>query len=135
MATHATLSALFSAIADAIRAKTGSTDPIVADDFPAAIAAIGPSVTMGSFTIEENLDLGDLGPIGTYQFEVGMTWGDFIQSSYNTDSFSLTSDGRIYCTTVDPSIVLSTYYGTSAYPTPYENALISDAGKYQWNPR
>lgn len=38
--THKTLTALFSAIADAIRAKTGSTAKIVADDFPDAIAGI-----------------------------------------------------------------------------------------------
>lgn len=40
MATHETLSSLFTAIADAIRAKTGKTETIVADNFPAEIAAI-----------------------------------------------------------------------------------------------
>ncbi len=40
MAIHATLTSLFTAIADAIRAKTGSQAAIVADDFPTAIAAI-----------------------------------------------------------------------------------------------
>ena len=46
MATHTTLAALFTAIADAIREKTGGTAPIIADDFPAAILSIvtGPSV-------------------------------------------------------------------------------------------
>ena len=34
------LSELFTAIADAIRSKTGSTEPIVANDFPAAIDSI-----------------------------------------------------------------------------------------------
>ena len=38
--THTTLSDLFEAIADAIRAKTGSSDPIVADEFPDAISEI-----------------------------------------------------------------------------------------------
>ena len=38
--THATLTSLFSDIADAIRAKTGSQATIVADNFPTAIAAI-----------------------------------------------------------------------------------------------
>ena len=38
--THATLTALFADIADAIRAKTGGTEPIRADAFPDAIAAI-----------------------------------------------------------------------------------------------
>lgn len=40
MAKHRTLKALFEAIADAIRAKTGGTDQIVADDFPDAIDSI-----------------------------------------------------------------------------------------------
>ena len=38
--THETLTSLFSDIADAIRAKTGDTADIVADDFPDAIAEI-----------------------------------------------------------------------------------------------
>lgn len=38
--THSTLTSLFDDIADAIRAKTGGTADIVADDFPSAIAAI-----------------------------------------------------------------------------------------------
>ena len=38
--THATLTSLFSDIADAIRGKTGSSATIVADDFPTAIANI-----------------------------------------------------------------------------------------------
>ena len=40
MANHTTLSALFTAVANAIRAKTGGSANIVADDFPTAIAAI-----------------------------------------------------------------------------------------------
>ena len=38
--THSTLTSLFSDIADAIRAKTGSQATIVADDFPTAISNI-----------------------------------------------------------------------------------------------
>ena len=38
--THTTLSGLFSAIANAIRAKTGGTGAIVADNFPAEIESI-----------------------------------------------------------------------------------------------
>lgn len=37
---HTTLTSLFTDIADAIRAKTGSSSAIVADDFPSAITAI-----------------------------------------------------------------------------------------------
>lgn len=38
--THSTLTSLFSDIADAIRAKTGNSGTIVADNFPTAIANI-----------------------------------------------------------------------------------------------
>lgn len=37
---HTTLASLFSDIADAIRSKTESTAPLVADEFPAAIRAL-----------------------------------------------------------------------------------------------
>lgn len=56
MATHKTLTQLFTAIANALRAKTGGTGKIVADDFPAVIdrlsaAGITPS---GSLPITAN---------------------------------------------------------------------------------
>ena len=59
MATHTTLSNLFSDIADAVRTKTGSAEEIIADDFPTAIAAIsgggtptinGKTFDCGTFT-------------------------------------------------------------------------------------
>ena len=50
MATFTTLSALFTAIANAIRAKTGGSATIVADDFPTAIAAIKPPSNYGLIT-------------------------------------------------------------------------------------
>lgn len=40
---HTSLTSLFSDIADAIRAKTGGSSSIVADDFPTAIAGINTS--------------------------------------------------------------------------------------------
>ena len=40
MANYTTLSALFKAVADAIRSKTGSSAAIVADNFPSAISGI-----------------------------------------------------------------------------------------------
>ena len=50
--TYATLTSLFTNIANAIRAKTGNTSSIVADSFPDAIMAIptGSSVTVGEVT-------------------------------------------------------------------------------------
>lgn len=46
MATHTTLSSLFADIANAIRAKTGSSETIVADGFPDAIASISTTPTI-----------------------------------------------------------------------------------------
>ena len=40
MAKYNSLSSLFTAIANSIRAKTGGTDPIIAEDFPTAIDGI-----------------------------------------------------------------------------------------------
>ena len=50
MATHQTLTALFTAIANAIRGKTGGTDNIVADNFPTAIASIQTGVDTSDAT-------------------------------------------------------------------------------------
>ena len=59
--SHSTLTSLFSDIANAIRAKTGNSGTIVADNFPSAIAAIttgssGPSIT-GYASFEKQVDL------------------------------------------------------------------------------
>lgn len=48
MPTHNTLPSLFSDIADAIRAKTGDSAQIVADDFPTAIAGISAGSTFAT---------------------------------------------------------------------------------------
>lgn len=44
MAKHTNLTSLFAAIANAIRAKTGETAVIVADDFPSKIAEISTGI-------------------------------------------------------------------------------------------
>ena len=49
---HTTLSALFTAIANAIRAKTESTNVIVADQFPEAIAGISVGVDTSDATAQ-----------------------------------------------------------------------------------
>lgn len=51
MAKHTTLASLFSDIAAAIRAKTGKTDKLVADDFPTAIAGITTGVNISDATV------------------------------------------------------------------------------------
>ena len=45
---HKTLTALFTATADAIREKTGSTDAIVADEFPTKISEISVGISAGT---------------------------------------------------------------------------------------
>lgn len=66
MAKHTTLSSLFTAIADAIRSKKGSTETIVADNFPDEITALSnaePAVIEplevtenGTYTAPEGVD-------------------------------------------------------------------------------
>lgn len=55
--THETLTELFTAIADAIRAKTGETGTIIADQFPEAIASIetGGGTEMEDAFVERTL--------------------------------------------------------------------------------
>lgn len=50
MATHTNLEALFTAIADAIRTKTGSSKAIIADNFPTEIANISIGVDTSDAT-------------------------------------------------------------------------------------
>lgn len=57
MPTHTSLASLFTDIANAIRAKTGGSSSIVADNFPSAIASIpsgGGGSTLGTKTITQN---------------------------------------------------------------------------------
>lgn len=60
MATHNTLTSLFTDIADAIRAKTGNSEPIVADNFPAEIAGL-----RGGFDYKNN----NITTIADYEFK------------------------------------------------------------------
>lgn len=72
MATHTTLSSLFTAIADAIREKTGGTDTIVADDFPTAIAGISTGPSLEDCTWELISAISAAG-MGSSLFSVGDT--------------------------------------------------------------
>ena len=78
---HTTLAALFTDIADAIREKTGDTASIVADDFPNVIRE-RLQVRLIRFTIDGT----------TYLAEEGMTWGEWVDSEYNTDGFVYVAD-------------------------------------------
>ncbi len=55
MPNHTSLASLFGDIADAIRAKTGGSNQIEADSFPAAITAI-PSARVGEATASNSSD-------------------------------------------------------------------------------
>lgn len=89
--THETLTSLFSDIADAIRAKTGSESDIVADDFPDAISAIsGGYSTLSTIT----------GTSGSQSSGSGTLSVSF------TDS--LVADAKLYC------IIYSDVYTTSS---------------------
>jgi len=54
MAKYTTLTGLFTAIADAIREKTGESSVITADDFPEKIQSI--AINAGQEAIESQLD-------------------------------------------------------------------------------
>ena len=83
---YASLDALFTGIADTIRAKTGDADLIPAKQFPSVIRnqldKIPPLV---NFTIDGVV----------YQAPEGMKWGDWCVSDYNTGGFEIQSAGKI----------------------------------------
>lgn len=98
MANHTTLTSLFTAIADAIRAKAGTTETIVADDFPAQIAGISTGLPR-LVTNDDSIEV-----TGTYA-----------TSAYYNTTYGVKIG---YCP--DGSILLSMQTGTSAnYETPY----------------
>lgn len=73
---HSSLTELFTNIAAVIREKTGDTASIIADDFPSVIRE-RLQVMLISFKIDGK----------SYQAEEGMTWGEWINSAYNTSGF------------------------------------------------
>lgn len=132
MATHTTLASLFTAIADAIRAKTGSAEPIVADDFPTAISNISAGSNKSTFTIEDIAQLGL--PTITFEFELGMTWQAFINSSYNHD---LEGTGAVLSTDQSNKIRLQEFIISAGYSDPYHEPdpikLIDCEGVYHFS--
>lgn len=78
---HSSLTELFTNIAAVIREKTGDTASIVADDFPSVIRE-RLQVMLIRFTIDGT----------TYQAEEDMTWGEWVDSVYNTDGFVYVAD-------------------------------------------
>lgn len=110
MATH-TLRGLFAAIADAIRAKTGESADIVADNFPTAIAAIPKGATLGEKSISQNgtYNASDDSLDGYSKVSVNVasagdyTAGDFVDYSKPTGAIvsTINQDGQ-YDSTIRP---------------------------------
>lgn len=104
---HTSLASLFSDIADAIRAKTGGSSQITADDFPTAIAAI-PSGGGGSATIEEL----DVSASGTYTASGGVDGYSPVVVPAGTEGTPTASKGSVsnHAITVTPSVTNSAGY-------------------------
>lgn len=72
--THSTLASLFGDIADAIRAKTGGSADIVADDFPTAIAGIpqtSPQLTSDMLNKKYAMYTNSGSTAASHQFSIG----------------------------------------------------------------
>lgn len=69
---------------------------------------------------------------GNITYEIGMTWQEFVESSYNTYGFFINSSGQIESTENGPSY--SGWYITSSgnWPDVQLNWPIPNGGSYQW---
>ena len=95
--THETLTSLFDDIADAIRAKDGTSAEIVADDFPTRIAAIptgGGGATVEALQVNTN---------GTYTAPTGTAYSPVtvaVPNSYTAgDEGKVVSNGALVAQT------------------------------------
>ena len=125
--TYTTLPALFTAIANAIRAKTGGTAEIVADDFPTAIANIpsgGGSIIPSDLPSDGKTRIGYTIPEGASatgkkivlrfiqdNANVTVDWGDGSTETTATDSSGKTLE-HTYATTGDKIVSLKVNTGT-----------------------
>ena len=124
MAKYNSLAELFTATADAIRAKTGGTDPIVAEDFPIAVEGIsagGGAVSVAekdvnfydydgtclhSYTVAEAQALTELPPLPEQKGLICQGWNWSLEDikahnrAINVGAMYITDDGttRIYIT-------------------------------------
>lgn len=102
--THTSLSSLFTSIANKIRAKTGSTSEIIADDFPDAIDNI-LTPTDGTIATKTSSDLTTSGatvtvPAGYYETQVTKSVNSATQA---IPSISVSSAGLITASSTQPA--------------------------------
>ena len=116
---HSTLTSLFSDIADAIRAKTGSAASIVADDFDTAIAAIptggGSSDNYFWFRNDEAED----GSIIITLY--GSNWTEFPDLKYSNDKINWTN--IVLNSTTNTQFTFTIPSGTKVYIKNNSNLL------------
>lgn len=75
------------ALAEAVRAKAGTTAGILPQDIPAAIRALAGGGELISFTVAPSRYIaGSFTPV-TYSAEAGMTFGNWLDSEYNVDGW------------------------------------------------
>lgn len=115
--THATLTSLFTAIADKIRKKTGSTSEIVADNFPAEIDKI-LTPTDGSIATKTSSNLSVSGatvtvPAGYYASDASKSVSTVSQA---TPSITIdTANNRVKATCTQNSGYITTSGTNSSY--------------------
>lgn len=142
--THATLTSLFSDIADAIRTKTGSQATIVADNFPTAISNIpttggASNLVQGTFTTQSSAGAqsvtipytGSGYPIAAMVFVSGGAYNSAISTWYNsvqryavgqwTMSKSVTTSTPTYSTsgTQNQGVTTAIYKNSTSSSTSY----------------
>lgn len=104
MAKYTTLTALFAAIANALRSKTGGTGTIVADDFPSVI---------------DSLSTGGITPTGTKTITAN---GTYDVTSFSTASVNVPASG------ITPSGTKTITENGTHDVTNFTNALVNVAG-------
>ena len=98
MAKHDTLGSLFDDIANAIRSKTGNSEPIIADDFPDEIVAIqsGDSLDTSDATAEaKDIIEGKTAYVNRQKIEGSLVVYSCYTGTEEPDS-SLGEDGDLY---------------------------------------
>ena len=134
MARH-NLSSLFSAIAAAIRAKTGSTAAIVADNFPEAIAAIptGDQSVLTKPTLERVSDYSmraavNTAPLAAYtRYVLEASWRDGTGRYYRLmSSFGTGYGGVLSSVSHSGACVVCAESTTNVYYTPITGGTAAD---------